>query len=160
MKSNIDLAEFIQAFVYENQGPAESYRRAGYVPEGAKDNAALLAQRYLKKDEVLTAIEEAQRDRRAYARNLTLNAIVEVLEKELPAMATKEKVTFLMAAADKLGVSAPKQIEHRDMTAITATQALAKLNALLSVNPRIIDATPNARTGEGNDAADSGNRGE
>lgn len=168
--TKLDLGAFIQAYVHDNLGPAEAYRRAGYTPEGDKDNAGLLAQRYLKKPEVIDAIEEAQRDTKALAKNLTLNALKDFLEKELHMLEPKEKGKFLLAAADKLGLAAARQVEHTDRTVIGATEALAKLKALISANPaarNLIDVTPAGRvvesdagTGAGDSEADSGNRGE
>lgn len=168
--TKLDIGAFVQAYVHDNLGPAEAYRRAGYVPEGDKDNAGLLAQRFLKKPEVIDAIEEAQRDVKALAKNMTLHALKDFLEKDLNSLDAKEKGKFLLAAADKLGLAAARQVEHTDRTAIGAVEAIAKLKALMSANPAarsIIDVTsagrvvePDAGAGAGDSPADSDNRGE
>ena len=134
-KSSIDLEAFVQAFVLDKAGPAEAYRRAGYQPRGDNDNAALLAQKYMRRPEVAQAIEDAQKDRFLRAKQLTVDSLLDMLENDLPKFSTKDRGDFLIKASKELGFTRDQRQDDGTGNLVSAIEAMAKVKAILSGIP-------------------------
>ena len=156
-EKRIDQTIFCEQLVYGGCTPAEAYRKAGYSPEG-RDQASALANKYMKREAVLEQIKVLRDGRMHKTQHLVMGAFEDFMENDFHALSPEKKATSLPAIMDKVGLSAPKNVNinttETKQQVLTSEQLLEQFLDVMSKDPnaeqRLIEATA-SRPGQSDD---------
>lgn len=110
---------------------ADSYRKAGYVPQGDNDNAKILAKQFEKRKVVKELIERYREEQYGDLKDVTKARLEQLLNEDWEDMDIDQRIKFLGQACRITGVEAPKNFNiNQNITErreISADEAIAGL---------------------------------
>lgn len=117
-KKTIDENLYAQ-LVAKGHGKAESYRLAGYKPQGKVDNAKNLANQLEKRADVQKLLADYRERQYGDLKDVTKARLEQLLTEDWKQMDTDQRIKFLGQACKITGVEAPKNININQNTKIT-----------------------------------------